>query len=482
MIQLHFFLRYRSQLSRICPELVTYLEETGSAAARAAGGKAKKGRRLLSTLFDEDSIAFWLDILICLKTIDTALKEGERELYGWSLCLIRDETGRPPEEICRILSGGRGGIFCDSGARKALDAYLVFDAASSSLTGFYRLASFRDFPLPNEKEFPLRRKLTAFLEKTRGNVLLLGSARSGKRDALRYFVKKILAAHVHAPSPPVIRFGSGGISCLADPWNGDLRDVLEKIISPEQILELDLLSKAITRERLRDEVSQNLDRKARRFFSIFLENYLEAMKNLKVPALLILENLHLAPETALRIIFEVWEKFEGKKDLRVYGVLSAEKTAQIENEERWRNLFPRMIQANSAEEIRASKVPDLSLPADLWEMACLFQVLGDYFPASLFTRLLIEEGKTPAMISFTLKMLVSRGIIDDFDDPVPHIPGFLAQAQAVLGERMEKIHKLVLNRLLDWVKWGKLAPCFRLLEILSTLGGGGGGGREGESG
>ncbi|MDR1447064.1 MAG: hypothetical protein LBI90_09245, partial [Treponema sp.] len=75
MIQLHFFLRYRSQLSRICPELVTHLEKIGSGAARDAGGKAKKGRRLLSALFDEDSIAFWLDMLICLKTIDTALKE-----------------------------------------------------------------------------------------------------------------------------------------------------------------------------------------------------------------------------------------------------------------------------------------------------------------------------------------------------------------------------------------------------------------------
>ncbi|MDR1047382.1 MAG: hypothetical protein LBL64_06380 [Treponema sp.] len=124
-----------------------------------------------------------------------------------------------------------------------------------------------------------------------------------------------------------------------------------------------------------------------------------------------------------------------------------------------------------AEEILASKDLDPSIPVDLWEMACLFQVLGNYFPSSLFTRLLIEEGKTPEMVSATLEMLVSRGRIDDFDDPVPHIPGFLAQAQAVLGERMEKIHKLVLNRLLDWVKRGKLAPCFRLLEILSELGG-----------
>ncbi|MDR2607647.1 MAG: hypothetical protein LBC57_04580, partial [Treponema sp.] len=215
MIQLHFFLRYHSQLSRIRPELVTHLEQIGSGAARAAGGKAKKGRRLLSALFDEDSIAFWLDMLICLKTIDAALKEGERELYGWSLCLMKDETGRPPEEICRILSGSRGGIFCDSGSRKALDAYLFFDEEASSLTGFYRLESFRDFPLPNGKEFPLRQKLTAFLEKTQGNVLLLGPTRSGKRDALRYFVKKILASYTRAPFPPVIRFGSGGISCLA---------------------------------------------------------------------------------------------------------------------------------------------------------------------------------------------------------------------------------------------------------------------------
>ncbi|MDR1047383.1 MAG: hypothetical protein LBL64_06385 [Treponema sp.] len=343
MIQLHFFLRYRSQLSRIRPELVTHLEEIASGAARSAGGKAKKGRRLLSAQFNEDSIAFWLDMLICLKTIDAEMKEGERELYGWSLCLMRDETGRPPEEICRILSGSRGGIFCDPGARKALDAYLVFDADASSLTGFYRLTSFRDFPLPNEKEFPLRRKLTTFLEKTQENVLFLGPARSGKRDALRYFVKKILEAYDHAPSPPVIRFGSGGISCLADPWTGDLRDALLKIVPSEQISELDLLSGAISRERLRNEVSQNLDRKARYFFSVFLENYLDAMKNLKVPAFLILENLHLAPEPALRIIFEVWAQFEGRKDLRVYGILSVEKAARIENEEQWRNLFPRMI-------------------------------------------------------------------------------------------------------------------------------------------
>jgi hypothetical protein len=212
MIQTHFFLRYHSQLSRIRPELVTHVEEICSDAARAAGGRAKKGRRLLSAAFDENSIAFWLDMLICLKTIDAALKEGERELYGWSLCLMMDETGLSPEETGRILSGGRGGIFCDSGAREALGPYLVFDEEASSLTGFHRLASFRDHPLPEEKKFPLRRKLMTYLEKTQGNVLLAGPALSGKRDALRYFIKKKFyrpfPAPLSIPSRPMLRFPS----------------------------------------------------------------------------------------------------------------------------------------------------------------------------------------------------------------------------------------------------------------------------------
>jgi hypothetical protein len=109
---------------------------------------------------------------------------------------------------------------------------------------------------------------------------------------------------------------------------------------------------------------------------------------------------------------------------------------------------------------------------DLWELSYAFALLGRYFPGPLLTRLLVEGGKSPRMISRALDMLIRSGIMDTGQDPRPRIRNFLPRAEAILGERKTLVRRMVQDRLLDWVFAGRFHPCFALLDALADLGGG----------
>jgi hypothetical protein len=82
MIQTLFSLRFRSQLRRTRPELIRRLENSVRKAVQDAGGKITAERLCLTAAFDEQSLGFWLDILLLIETLLNVLDREKFELHG----------------------------------------------------------------------------------------------------------------------------------------------------------------------------------------------------------------------------------------------------------------------------------------------------------------------------------------------------------------------------------------------------------------
>jgi hypothetical protein len=490
MIQMLFFLRYKTQLRRTRPDLIKHLEESLGAAGEASGGVVRNERRLLSVSFDETGLGSCLDLLIALESFISILEKAAPELYGYSLVIGPDVSEIQWEKLCRLLSMETGGgVWFGPGAQRSLSPYIYFERKEPGRTGrikfpkdpalrssYVRFKGIRDFRESPPGAFPFRETIFRALKQgSLKNTLILGPAFSGKRDGIYRY-----CAGLSGNFPPlIIRFGpgGGGLNAFTDAWSPRIRSTLEDRLPAQVRDELDSLEKLLFRERLRDEISDYILKKGRRFFVLLLESYVAEAERQKISPLLILENVLRAEQIPAGLCLEVLNGFIAKNRIWICGTCSADNpedasggdAGDIESGLKlWEGIFPRLIRLNA----ESCAPPETgSLPLDLWEIAYAFFLLSRYFPGALFQTLLEEEGKNPAMILRALSLLASFGIIDCAEDPRPRIPGFAAQAERILGERKEKIRSLVRNRLLEWVTKQRLRPCFRLLIAAAELGG-----------
>ena len=482
MVQMLFFLRFRAQLRRTRPELISRLETEAAGIMEDAGGKTRPERRLLSGLFDEDSLGFWLDILIALETIQGILEGASSELYGYALVLGRDIPERKTEILCRTIAPDEGGgLWFDGVARTALSTYMYFEKPSKDekghppeAEGFVRLNGIKSFPRVSSNAHPCRNTILRGLRQGKvENTVLLGPEFIGKRDGIYRFCGGSREGRKKPEEPPfsetplVIRFGSlRGLAPLADAWTGSPRSFLGG--RNGTVPELDRLGEVLFRDRLRDEVSGFMIRQGRRFFSLLLESCAAEARSRSSLPVLILENIHLAGEAAAGIIIDVLGSFPASSVL-VLGTCADREGETGGALKMWGTIFTRVIRIN-ADGYRPPEIPEMS--GDLWEIACALELLGHYFPGPLLIGLFEEEGKNPAMISRALEQLSFLGLVDSFDDPRPRLRNFAEKAEKILGNRKDKVRRLVRNRILDWVRRNRLNPCFRLLEALAEIGAG----------
>jgi hypothetical protein len=237
--------------------------------------------------------------------------------------------------------------------------------------------------------------------------------------------------------------------------------------------------------------------RGRRFFALLVDSYLDVCAARGLQAFLILEDLDRASESAAFIVQEALRFYTsktarppGKAGFIIYGTAAGTAAGTAdgaansaaygraagaalspgpvnEADTPWARFFSRIIRLEGEE---GAPIPDMS--RDLWEIGYAFVLLGRYFPGPLLPRLLAEGGKSPAMISRALNMLIHSGIVDTSQDPRPRIGDFLPRAEAILGERKDLVRSMVRDRLLDWAFSNRLRPCFALLEALTDLGGG----------
>ncbi|MDR0662798.1 MAG: hypothetical protein LBF80_01795 [Spirochaetaceae bacterium] len=131
MIQLTFFLKYQSQLKRIRPGIYDKLKQKIIDSIKLYGGKVKLERHAITALFNEESIGFWIDILLIIETLQKILGAVKNELYG-HICvlseIIDDELDERIEDILNTIPFVKitSGIWCTQFVKKNLDSFFEF--------------------------------------------------------------------------------------------------------------------------------------------------------------------------------------------------------------------------------------------------------------------------------------------------------------------------------------------------------------------
>ena len=462
-----FNIRFRGQLRRTRPELITSLEQQVAASAIAAGGRPEAGRKVLGAAFDESRICFWLDMVIFIEKVYGALEKAASELFGFTLVLGRDIPETAIRTLYRSISEENSrkstGIWCSSEVREALEPYTEFGSSvqiedESVSRGYWEFIRFRSFH--DNKESPYLKKIEKNLAGSADkNTVLLGNDFTGKRVSLCHYCAGFLG---NVP-PLVIRFGTARRSLVyfADAWTEEIRSFVADVAPDALIKDVDDLRDLLMRERLRDEWSPYVTEKNRQFIRSLLTAYAAAAGSRGAKGVLVLEEILQADAASA----EIFSKILASMDAPLL-VLASDSSSE-ENLKGWEGVFSRKLKISS-EGLSANERADF--PGDLWEAAYNIYLLGEYFPASLLPRLFEEEGLNRDVYFRSIQMLEALGVLSG-EDPRPRLPNFIRRAEKILGDgRKEMIRSAVRNRILDWENTGKFTPCFNLLKILSDLG------------
>jgi len=457
MVQLIFYLRYQSQLSRTKPKILRELEKSVLEAVLSYGGTIKTEHKLIYALFTKGTIGFWLDILCLLKTIKSILEKAASELYG-HVCIVGENIDeRDIQTIARTFPSDlyKTGIWCDPGIQETLKSFIDFDekrSAEDLTAGYSQVQAIRD--LEDTAEIQIREKnnsekIRSYLKQGSGqNSIIVGDERIGKLEGLYRYCEEQMKGF----PPLLVRFREGvnAIICFVDAFSPEIKKHLEE----DQLKNMEHLSETLFQERLRDELSEFTVRQGKLFFIVFLDAYKQAAEKQSVKPIMILENVQSADPMAKHFIKEIINAYPARERIKLYG--TATKLKALES---WEELFPRIIKF-TPEKTKSQYKPVL-LPS-LWEMGYCCELLKRYFPSFLLPQLLQEEGKNPVMIEITLAILSHLRSTERID--------FIKHAEEIPETETEAARALVRRRLLAYVKDGRLKPCFPLLIALSDLG------------
>lgn len=429
--------------------------------------------RFITVEFDENSLGFAVDLFCLLEKLVAMFDKASPELYGYVCAFGRDAGEDSLIAMSRFFSSELWdtGMWCDASMREILKPFALFDEALEGpdypefVQGYGRLKS---AVLPARETLPENEndnseKICQYLKQgSWRSTMIVGAESIGKRRGLYRYC----SGGMKDFPPVIVRFGyANAVTCTADAFS----PVIKKILPEDAAARLEEMAEVFFRERLREETSPFLIRRCTEFFALFLEQYKKASDKARSPALIVLENVHLAGAESREIILGACASLPFRDKLYFYGT-----STEMKSVKPWEELFPRVIKF-SPEKKKApveNSPPNLEgIPLVLCEMAFACALFSRYFPPPLVSRLFEEEHKNPLMVEKTFAMLASFDLINSPSDPSPRFPELAALAAGILGERAETIRGIVRNRLLDWVALGRLKPCYSLLEALFSLGG-----------
>jgi hypothetical protein len=476
MIYLFFFLKFRSQLRRTRPDIIRQLDETLSRVITDAGGKITGDRFIITAVFNEEKIGFWLDMYILIENLKKTI-ETSREYFGYSLVISRN-LQNSSEILCRFLAN-YSGIFINENAAKNFIPYATFEKPSEWLKGtkrrkygcgsYYRIKELKIFENTVRNDLDLKDELYGvFKDNEDKNVLIISSAYSQIRSCLYSY-----CGEFNNDFPVLsICFRSIGIGALVDAWSQSIRSLSgvesskRNPKSTGETEEIDNLWELLFRERIRDEVSEYIIRCTRRFLFLVFNYYYNMAQRKKLTPVLVLENINLCGNKISEIIIDTLYEFnqDNEKKMIIYGI--GENDILPEKVRQWETVFDSVIKIEDKNDNKFV-IPRLS--TELWEIVYAVSLLGKYFSPELFQRLFEEEEINPTMISRAFSILYNLGIIDNTREPVILNRVLEDHSCKALGDRAAIIKELVCDRLLNWAKRQNLNPCFRLLLIIAGL-------------
>jgi len=468
MINLFFFLKFKSQLRRTRPDVVHQIDDVLMRSIGDAGGKITGDRFVISAVFNEDKIGFWLDMYILIENLITHI-EKSNELFGFSL-VISGRQPDSPELLCRFLAS-MNGVFVDDRVAKRLIPYALFEKPSDWLKGvkkrkygcgsYFKINKLKTFKKSTANDLELKTSVIDVFEKAKGkNTLLICPFYFQMRGGLYEY-----NTNLNKNFPPLtVCFESIGIGALVDIWSSNIRSLVEGQATEE----IERLWETLIRERIRDEVSEYLARCIKRYLFLIINLYIDvAVKKKRTPVLL-LENIHFAESSAVSLLKDTLAEVANKNENKLLILGTGEDTIPREKLIRWEEVF------DSVKNIEGIKVNTIYFPKlsiDLWEIIYTVSLFSRYFSPELFLRLFEEEGKNPVMISKAFSILYKMGVVDNPDEPRIMNRHFEDHAGKIINEKTVKIKQIVCVRLLDWCGKRNLNPCFRLLTIIASLDG-----------
>ncbi|MDR2807839.1 MAG: ATP-binding protein [Spirochaetaceae bacterium] len=458
MIQLLFFLRFRTQLHHTRKEFISSLEQSIISTIKLSGGIITTKQQVLAASFDEDNIGLWLTIVTVLDAIAGFLDKASSQLYGYSLVVGSNIPIYSTERLCRSLAvhEGKTHIWCNSFVREAIGCYAVFEGTEGDYSQIEKISVHTETTKKSDFREKIRRML---IRESRKNIILAGPPFIGKIDGLyQYSIRKQIP-------PLMLRFGpqKNGLSCFIDAFTDPLRALFST-----NLQKLDQLSQLLSRQRLHTVFSEALSQRISVFFTLLLETYIAEVRRRNNTPVFILENIQWADKASQQLLIGIFSTLRSKAILQIYATYSSELTEPALDKElkAWEAIFPKIINLPS-EEHRLQEEPLMTM--DLWEIAYTLFLFNCYFPGAAIPEILTEEGNSSIMISTAFTLLYEQGIIDFVEDPIPKIHNFVARAQAALGSRTTRIHKLLCKQLLAKIAQKKLSPSFMLLKILNTF-------------
>ncbi|MDR1869206.1 MAG: hypothetical protein LBQ82_04385 [Treponema sp.] len=479
MINLYFFLKFKPQLSRTRPDIVRQVDESLIRAITDAGGKITGERSVISAIFYEDTIGFWLDMYILIENLKKAI-DSSNDFFGFSL-VISSDLQETPEQFCRYLTSTGGGIFIDAKEIKKFIPYAIFEKPSEWNKGrkvrkngsnnFYRIKELKVFKRPEKDNKEVLNDVISEFEKNKEkNLLVLGSAFLPIHSGLHSYIEKM-----NGDFPPLtICFGSIGLGAFVDAWSPGIRSLLGGEQSaagasvPQINEEISRLWELLFRDRIRDEVSDFIVRCVKQFLSLLFEYYFAAAKKRKRAPVIVMENIHLAGKKVTDLLFDSLDEIsdENRQKLLILG--TGDNEIPPEKLQQWGSVFDNVKNIENKDK-KPQYFPKLS--AELWEIIYAVSLFGRYFSPELFQRLFEEEEKNPVMIARAFSILHMLGVIDNPREPRLLNRYFEEHARRILADKVERVKAMVRGRLLSWAAKRNITPCFRLLTIISGLDG-----------
>ncbi|MDR1840172.1 MAG: hypothetical protein LBQ93_11400 [Treponema sp.] len=469
MIQLFFFLKFKSQLRRTRPDIVQQVDEALTSSIIDARGKITGDRFVISAAFNEETIGFWLDMYILIENLKIKI-DASSEFFGYSL-VISNKTPSSPDLLCRYLAN-HSGVFINERIAKRFIPYATFEKPSEWLKGtknrkygcgsYYRIKELKIFKNKTRNDTDSQNNIAEiFQHKNRKNLILLGSDYSQIRDGLYSYYNNL-----NKEFPALtIYFGSIGLGSFVDAWSLAIRSLAGTESPAAQTEEIDKLWELLFRERIRDEVSEYIVRCVKRFLLLVFEYYFNIAKRKKKNPVIILENIHLAGNLVTDILLDTFAEFDHEKKNKFIILGIGENDVLSERLQQWESVIIKVLRMTD----KNNFYPKLS--TELWEIVYAISLFSRFFSPELFQRLFEENDINPVMITRALSILHKLGLIDNPREPRLIGRHLEDHARRVLDYKVSKVKKILLGRLLSWAGRRNLNPCFRLLSIISDLGG-----------
>jgi len=468
MINLFFFLKFKSQLRRTRPDLVRQVDESLIKTIKDAGGKITGDRFVISAVFNEDSIGFWLNMYILIENLKKNV-EIPSQFFGYAL-LFSEKQSDSPELLCRFLAN-HSGVFADEKISEKLQPYASFEKPSEWMrkiktqkykcSDYYRIRELKVFKPLGKYDEHLKKDVINFLKKEKGkNILILGPYYLNMNCGVKTYCSKLNRDF------PVIKFCFEriGIGSLVDIWSYEIRSLAEG----QKTAEIDSLYDFLFLERIRDEVSEYVIRSAKRFLSLIFDFYFSAANKRKQRPVFVLENVHLAEENVIDLLFEALAEInhENRQKLVILG--TGEDSILPDMQAKWEGIFDKVKKIDNIK-LNVLRYPKLS--SDLWEIIYAISLFNRYFSPELFQRLFEEDKENSVMITRAFSILHTLGVIESIRQPRLLKRHFEEYSCNVLENKTDRAKELVCRRLVDWAVRRNINPCCRLLLIIADLNG-----------